>query len=194
MIRRICIFCASNTGNDPAFAQAARSLGRALAEKSIGLVYGGGNIGLMGILADAAMHMGGHVTGVIPQALVDKELAHQGITELRIVTSMHERKALMAELSDAFIALPGGYGTLEEFCEVLTWAQLGLHEKPFGLLNISGFYDFFLQFLDHIVASSLLRPQHRSLVLDAVEIEELLSKMHSWRPCPTGKWISPQEI
>jgi uncharacterized protein (TIGR00730 family) len=192
-MRRICVFCASSTGNEPAFIVAARSLGQTLAERKIGLVYGGGNIGLMGVIADAVMNSGGEAIGVIPQALVDKELAHQGITDLRIVQSMHERKAVMAELSDAFIALPGGYGTLEEFCEVLTWAQLGLHEKPFGLLNICGFYDHFLRFLDHIVATRLLRPEHRALVLDATDTDDLLTRVLSWTPNPADKWIRPEE-
>jgi uncharacterized protein (TIGR00730 family) len=190
---RICVFCASSIGNEPAFALAAESLGQALAERKISLVYGGGNIGLMGIIADAAMKAGGEVIGVIPQALVDKELAHQGVTDLRIVNSMHERKALMAELSDGFIALPGGYGTLEEFCEILTWAQLGLHTKPFGLLNVSGFYDHFLQFLDHIVETRLLRPQHRALVLDAKSVDDLLSHISTWKTTLVDKWIHPEE-
>jgi uncharacterized protein (TIGR00730 family) len=193
-MQRICVFCGSSQGNDPAFVLAAKSLGQALAEKKIGLVYGGGNIGLMGIIADAVINSGGEAIGVIPQALVDKELAHRGITELRIVHSMHERKAVMAELSDGFIALPGGFGTLEEFCEVLTWAQLGLHEKPFGLLNICSFYDHFLQFLDHIVETRLLRPQHRALVLDATNVEDLLARVLSWNPNPLDKWIRPEEI
>jgi hypothetical protein len=164
-----------------------------LAARKIALVYGGGNIGLMGVIADAVMQGGGEVIGVIPQALVDKELAHHGITDLRIVHSMHERKALMAELSNAFIALPGGYGTLEEFCEVLTWAQLGLHEKPFGLLNVSGFYDHFLRFLDHVVETRLLRPEHRALALEAQTVDDLLNQIAAWEPTPMGKWIHPDE-
>jgi uncharacterized protein (TIGR00730 family) len=192
-MQRFCVFCASSIGNDPAFTRAAESLGQALAARQIGLVYGGGNIGLMGVIADAVMNGGGQAIGVIPQALVDKELAHRGITELRIVHSMHERKALMAELSDAFIALPGGFGTLEEFCEVLTWAQLGLHKKPSGLLNISGFYDHFLLFLDHIVETRLLRPQHRELVLDSNNINDLLTRISAWKPAPIDKWIHPEE-
>jgi uncharacterized protein (TIGR00730 family) len=192
-MQRICVFCASSTGNDPAFTLAAESLGHALAVRKISLIYGGGNIGLMGIIADAAMKAGGKVIGVIPQALVDKELAHHGVTDLRIVHSMHERKALMAELSDGFIALPGGFGTLEEFCEILTWAQLGLHQKPFGLLNVSGFYDHFLQFLDHIVETRLLRPQHRALVLDAKSVDDLLSLISAWKTTLVDKWIVPEE-
>jgi uncharacterized protein (TIGR00730 family) len=192
-MQRFCVFCASSVGNDPAFIRAAESLGQTLAARQIGLVYGGGNIGLMGVIADAVMNGGGQAIGVIPQALVDKELAHRGITELRIVHSMHERKALMAELSDAFIALPGGFGTMEEFCEVLTWAQLGLHKKPSGLLNISGFYDHFLLFLDHIVETRLLRPQHRELVLDSTNVEDLLTRISAWKPAAIDKWIHPEE-
>jgi uncharacterized protein (TIGR00730 family) len=192
-MQRICVFCASSTGNNPAFALAAESLGHALAVRKTSLVYGGGNIGLMGIIADAAIKAGGEVIGVIPQALVDKELAHYGVTDLRIVHSMHERKALMAELSDGFIALPGGFGTLEEFCEILTWAQLGLHQKPFGLLNVSGFYDHFLQFLDHIVETRLLRPQHRALVLDAKSVDDLLTRLSNWKTTLVDKWIHPEE-
>ncbi len=192
-MQQLCVFCASSIGNDPAFTLAAESLGRALAQRKIGLVYGGGNIGLMGVIADAGLNAGGQVIGVIPQALVDKELAHHGVTELRIVNSMHERKALMTELSDGFIALPGGFGTLEEFCEILTWAQLGLHKKPFGLLNISGFYNHFLKFLDHIVETRLLRPQHRSLILDAKSVEDLLTRLSTWEPALVDKWIHPEE-
>lgn len=192
-MERICVFCGSSLGNDPEFVRAAESLGRTLAARNIRLVYGGGNIGLMGVLADAVMNAGGKVTGVIPQALVDKELAHHGITELRVVHSMHARKALMAELSEGFIALPGGFGTLEEFCEILTWAQLGLHRKPFGLLNVSGFYDHFLSFLDHVVESRLLRAQHRKLILDSADVDSLLNRLTSWKPAPFGKWIAPEE-
>jgi uncharacterized protein (TIGR00730 family) len=193
-MHRLCVFCASSKGNNPAFIIAAESLGQALAKNKIGLVYGGGNVGLMGVIADAVIKSGGEAIGVIPQALVDKELAHRGISELRVVHSMHERKAVMAELSEGFIALPGGYGTLEEFCEVLTWAQLGLHEKPFGLLNVCGFYDHFLQFLDHIVETHLLRPQHRALVLNATSVDDLLAQVLSWIPNPLDKWIHPEEI
>src|ERR1051326_8186709 len=160
MLKRICVFCGSSTGDAPAFTQAARDLGTALAKRGIGVVFGVGRIGLMGVLANAALAQGGNVTGVIPQALVEKELAHTGLTQLRIVASMHGRKALMAELSDAFIALPGGYGTLEEFCEILTWSQLGLHRKPCGLLNVQGFYDSFLQQIDRAVEAGFLISKH----------------------------------
>jgi uncharacterized protein (TIGR00730 family) len=193
MMQRVCVFCGSSVGSDPAFRQAAKALGRALVEEDITLVYGGGNIGLMGAIADRVMCGGGRVIGVIPRQLVDKELAHHGITDLRVVGSMHQRKALMAELAEGFIALPGGYGTLEEFSEVLTWGQLGLHAKPLGMLNVSGYYDHLLRFLDHAVEVRLLSPQHRRLVLDSDRAERLLQRMADWRPTPMPKWIESDE-
>jgi len=193
VMRSICVFCGASVGHDPAFSQAAQALGRFLAARDLTLVYGGGNIGLMGVIADAVLQSGGRVLGVIPKMLVDKELAHHGVTELRIVGSMHERKALMAELADGFIALPGGFGTVEEFSEVLTWGQLGLHAKPLGILNVSGYYDHFLRFLDHAVATRLLRPEHRQLVLEAASVEELWRRMQEWHAMPTPKWIQPDE-
>src|ERR1051326_7718022 len=147
-IQRICVFCGSSRGGNPVYAEAARRLGAALAERGIGLVYGGGQIGLMGIVADAVMAAGGEGIGGIPEALALKEVAHEGLTELRVVGSMHERKALMADLAHAFIAMPGGFGTFEEFCEIVTWAQLGMHTKPCGLLNVNGFYDPLLALFD----------------------------------------------
>src|SRR4051812_40716759 len=170
----ICVFCGSSPGLRPEYAIAAAMLGRLLAEQSIRLIYGAGNVGLMGVLADAALAAGGQVIGVIPQGLVDRELAHQGLTELRIVTSMHERKALMAELSGAFIALPGGLGTYEELCEVLTWAQLGIHHKPCGCLNVLGYFDPLIQMLDHAVAEGFLSPENRRLLLMDDDVENLL--------------------
>ena len=192
-MRSICVFCGSSVGNDPAFQQAAQALGRLLAERGITLVYGGGNIGLMGEIADAVLAGGGSVIGVIPKMLVDKELAHHGITDLRIVGSMHERKALMANLAEGFIALPGGYGTIEEFREVLTWGQLGLHSNPMGMLNVSGYFDHFLRFLDHSVEARLLRPEHRRLVLEATTVDVLLQSMMDWQATPMPKWIQPDE-
>lgn len=168
-------------------------MGEALALRGISLVYGGGNVGLMGIVADAALAAGGEVIGVIPKALVDKEIAHRGLTDLRVVGSMHERKALMAELSDAFVALPGGYGTFEEFCEVLTWAQLGIHQKPCGLLNIEGYYDRLIAFFDHAVGEAFLRPQHRSLVLKEQEPMLLLDILAGYQPLLIDKWIGRNE-
>lgn len=192
-VHTICVFCGSSVGNDSAFQQTAQALGRTLAEKGITLVYGGGNIGLMGVIADAVPGGGGSVIGVIPKMLVDKELAHHGVTDLRIVGSMHERKALMADLAEGFIALPGGYGTIEEFSEVLTWGQLGLHSKPIGILNVSGYFDHFLRFLDHSVQTRLLRPEHRRLVLEATSVDELLQSMTEWHATPMPKWIAADE-
>lgn len=156
-------------------------MGVALADRGLGLVFGGGSIGLMGVLADAALAAGADVIGVIPQALMTKEIAHQGVSDLRVVGSMHERKALMADLSDGFVALPGGYGTLEEFCEVVTWSQLGLHRKPCGLLNINGYYRLLLAQLDHLVAEGFLSPLNRSLVLEHSEPDPLLDLLESFR-------------
>jgi uncharacterized protein (TIGR00730 family) len=192
-VKRVCIFCGSSGGADPAFTHAAEEVGAVLAKRSLGLVYGGGNVGLMGVLADAALSRGGEVIGVIPQALVDRELAHRGVTDLRIVESMHERKATMADLSDAFIALPGGYGTLEEFCEILTWAQLGLHRKPFGLLNVARFYDHFVAQIDHAVSMKFIRPEHRELLMVEQEIHLLLERFDNFKPLPVHKWIGRQE-
>ena len=192
-MRRVCVFCGSSSGSRRTFADAARALGAALVRHGLGLVYGGGNIGLMGILADAVLAEGGEVIGVIPQALVDKELAHHGVTELRIVRSMHERKALMADLSDAFIAMPGGYGTLDEFCEIITWAQLGLHTKPCGLLNVGGFYDPFLAQIDHATQARFIRPEHRSLILVEDQPDLLIQRLIEFRPSETHKWIDRDE-
>src|ERR1041384_3548938 len=165
MLKRVCVFCGSNTGSGPAYVEAAESLGKLLAERKMGLVYGGGKVGLMGKIADAVLGAGGEVIGVIPQSLMRKEIAHAGLTELRVVDSMHQRKALMAELSDAFIALPGGFGTFEEFCEILTWTQLGLQRKPCGILNVAGYYDHLLKLFDHAVAERFLKPEHRGIVI-----------------------------
>jgi uncharacterized protein (TIGR00730 family) len=192
-MKRVCVFCGSSTGGGRTYADAARELGAALARHGLGLVYGGGNIGLMGILADAALAHGSEVIGVIPQALVDKELAHRGVTELRIVKSMHERKALMADLSDAFIALPGGYGTLDEFCEILTWAQLGLHRKPCGLINVERFFDPFLAHIDTATQARFIRPQHRALILVEQQPESLLQRLLAYHPPVAHKWIDRDE-
>ncbi len=178
----VCVFCGSSGGRDPVYAETARHLGRALASRATGLVYGGGSIGLMGILADEVMASGGRAVGVIPSFLNDLELGHRGVTELRVVGSMHERKALMAELSDAFLALPGGFGTVEEFCEMLTWAQLGLHAKPCALLNVNGFFDPLLAFFDHQAEAGFLSPKHRALVLVEEEIGCLLDRLASFPP------------
>jgi uncharacterized protein (TIGR00730 family) len=179
-MKSVCVFCGSSPGANPIYWEAAVALGHELAQRSLRLVYGGGNIGLMGAVADAVLEAHGQVIGVIPQQLVDREVGHHGITELIIVGSMHERKARMAELADAFIALPGGFGTIEEFVEVLTWAQLGLHAKPCGLLNVLGFYDPLLSFFDHALDQRFLRAEHRRLVLTSENPAELLDRLKSW--------------
>ncbi|HEV8645163.1 MAG TPA: TIGR00730 family Rossman fold protein [Burkholderiales bacterium] len=187
-MRRICIFCGSNAGARSEYAEAARALAAVLVERKLGIVYGGGNVGLMGVLADAALGHGGEVIGVIPQSLLDKEVGHRGVTELLVVETMHERKALMNDLSDAFIALPGGFGTLDEFFEVLTWSQLGFHGKPCALLNVAGYYDRMLAMLDHAVAERLLRPAHRELVIADTEPSRLLQRLSAFAPAAKGKW------
>lgn len=192
-MNRICVFCGSSPGLRPEYARAAREMGIALAEQGIGLVYGGGRVGLMGVVADAVMQAGGEVTGVIPEALMRREVGHAGITELRVVGSMHARKALMADLSDGFVALPGGYGTFEEFCEVITWSQLGIHPKPCGLLNAAGYYAPLLAMFDRGVAEGFIRPEHRALVLEAAEPAALIEAMRRFVPPGTEKWIRPGE-
>lgn len=165
MIQSVCVFCGSRVGASPRYAEAAESLGRVLAQRHQRLVYGGGNVGLMGVLADGALQGGGEVIGVIPAPLMERELGHGGVTDLRIVGTMHERKALMADLADAFLAMPGGYGTLDELCEILTWSQLGLHAKPVGLLNTEGYFDAFLSFLTRSVEEGFLHPIDREMLL-----------------------------
>lgn len=176
-MRRICVFCGSSPGRNPVYLQAAGELALALTRRNIGLVYGGASVGVMGALADAALEQGGEVTGVIPEHLVDKERSHKSLTELHIVKSMHERKALMGSLSDGFIALPGGLGTLEEFFEVLTWNQLGIHRKPCGLLNIDGFFDALTGFLEHMVREEFVSREHRSFLLVASDPGSLLDEI-----------------
>ena len=190
---RVCVFCGSSKGSRAIYAQSARALGTLLAGKGIGLVYGGGNVGLMGIVADAVMEGGGEAIGVIPEALVQRELAHRAITELIVVRSMHERKAKMAELSDAFIAMPGGYGTFEEFCEIITWAQLGLHRKPCAILNVEGYYDPLLALFDRAVAEGFVHPSNRQLVLQGTEPNGLLNLLAAYKPPRTEKWINPDD-
>ena len=192
MLKRVCVFCGSNTGSGPAYVEAAESLGKLLAERKMGLVYGGGKVGLMGKIADAVLGAGGEVIGVIPQSLMRKEIAHAGLTELRVVDSMHQRKALMAELSDAFIALPGGFGTFEEFCEIVTWAQLGLHRKPCGILNIEGYYDQLLGLFDHAVAEKFLHPANRALVIAGKSPDAMLDRLTNHQAPHVEKWIKPE--
>lgn len=193
-LKRICVFCGSNSGVRPIYTEVAQALGRALAGLRIGLVYGGGRVGLMGVIADSVMAAGGEVIGVIPEALEAREVGHQNLSELRIVHSMHERKAMMAELSDAFIAMPGGYGTFEEFCEVITWAQLGLHRKPCGLLNVEGYYSPLLSLFDHAVSEGFVRAAHRSIVLEEKDPERLIELLESYLPPQVEKWITRDEV
>ena len=188
-MNKICVFAGSSSGAHAQYGVAAQELGRALVRRQAGLVYGGACVGLMGILADAVLAAGGHVTGVIPESLVAKEVAHRGLTELRVVASMHERKAVMNDLADGFVALPGGWGTLEEFFEVLTWAQLGLHRKPCGLLNVHGFFDPLISFLDHLVNERFVRPENRAMVLVSHEAEDLLQRLEEYVPPSVEKWI-----
>jgi uncharacterized protein (TIGR00730 family) len=190
---RIAVFCGSSVGNRPAFRQAAVDLADALARRGLGLSYGGARVGLMGVLADAMLQHRGEVIGVIPQGLVDLEIAHGGLTDLRVVGSMHERKALMVELADGFIAMPGAFGTLEEFCEVLTWAQLGLHRNPCGLLDVDSYFDPLLRLFDDAVSSGFLRPENRALVLKANDSEALLDLFASYKPVSAPKWITPAQ-
>lgn len=188
-MKRICVFCGSNPGKKPVYAEVAETLGRTLAERRIELVYGGGCVGLMGVVANAALRHGGHVIGVIPKALEIKEVVHEGLPDLRVVKNMHERKALLTELSDGFIALPGGYGTYDEFCEILTGSQLGFHRKPFGLLDVDGFYRHLLDFFDHATIEGFIKPVHRDLVLVEEDVPKLLDRLTAWRPSTDVKWI-----
>lgn len=190
---RLCVFCGSNAGQDPIYIETARSLGKALARNGIDLVYGGASVGLMGAVADSALAHGGRVIGVMPQALVDKEIAHNGLSDLRVVGSMHERKALMAELADGFIALPGGLGTFEELFEVWTWAQLGYHEKPCALLNAGGFYDKLTSFLDDVVERGFVKPVHRAMLIVESDPAALIEAIRAYEPPKVIKWIREGE-
>lgn len=191
---RICVFCGSSTGARPAYAEAARAVGAALVRRGVGLVYGGGSVGLMGVVADTVLAAGGEAIGVIPRGLATKELAHGGLTELRVVVSMHERKATMASLADGFVALPGGLGTLEETLEVLTWVQLGIHDKPVGVLNVDGYFDALADLLRHAVREGFMRREYFDLLLFADAPDELLDRLVAWRP-PTIRraWLTPSE-
>ncbi len=193
-VGRICVFCGSRPGSRPEYLAVARRLGTLLAERRIGLVYGGASVGVMGAVADAVLRGDGEVIGVIPEALVRRELAHDHLTELRVVGSMHERKALMAELSDAVIALPGGFGTFEELFETITWSQLGIHRKAVGVLNVAGFYDGLLALVEHAVDEGFVPAEHRALILEASEPEELLDLVIGYEPPPpVEKWIRSDE-
>ena len=188
-MKRICVFAGSSHGGRPNYRAAAEGLGCALAARGIGVVFGGGRVGLMGALADAALRAGGQVVGVIPAALEAKELAHAGLTELRVVASMHERKAMMADLSDGFVVLPGGWGTLDELFEILTWGQLGLHAKPCGLLNVDGYFDRLLSFMQHAIDERFVRPENGSMLSVGTDPGALLDAMAAYRPLPVEKWI-----
>ena len=187
-LKSVCVFCGASPGARPIYHEAAASLGRSLAERGLPLVYGGGAVGLMGVVADAALAAGGEVIGIIPQSLERAEIGHKGLTRLEVVDGMHARKARMAELADAFIALPGGLGTLEELFEVWTWGQLGYHAKPLGLLEVDGFYSRLTDFLDHLVAERFVREQHRSILQVSESPSQLLDLMSDWQPTAAPKW------
>ena len=188
-MKRVCVFCGSNSGANPAYAQAATQLGRLLAERGLTLVYGGGNVGLMGVVADAALEAGGQVIGVIPESMLKWEVGHPNLTELRVVTSMHERKATMAELADAFIALPGGVGTLEELFEVWTWGQLGLHTKPLAFLDVAGYFERLHAFLDHMAGEGFVKARHREMAEVHHDPATLLAILESYQPPETIRVI-----
>jgi uncharacterized protein (TIGR00730 family) len=193
LVKRLCVFCGANSGHDPRYVDAAAALGRSIAQAGLGLVYGGASIGLMGAVADAALAEGGEVIGVIPQTLVAREVAHHGLSDLRVVTSMHERKALMADLSDGFIALPGGVGTLEELFEVWTWSHLGLHRKPCGLLDVAGFYSGLGRFIDHVQQEGFLRDGVRDMLLMAENPTQMIAAMRAYVAPATVALINSSE-
>lgn len=193
-IQSICLFCGSSSGSNPAYSDAARELGATLATRNITLVYGGGNIGLMGLAADAALAAAGRVVGVIPGFLKEKEVAHDGLSELHVTQTMHERKALMEDLSGGFIALPGGFGTYDELFEMLTWGQLSVHQKPIGLLNVAGFFDPLLAMVQHGVREGFIRESNLELFVVADTLPALLDRMNSYRAAPVAKWLSHDSI
>ena len=193
-MRRICVFCGSTSGNRPEFAEAARALARTLAARGVGLVYGGGNVGLMGVVADAMLAAGGEVVGVIPHTLMAREIGHTGVTTLHVVDSMHERKALMADLAEAFIALPGGIGTFEEWFEAVTWTQLGLHRKPCGLLNTHGFYDHLIGFMEHAWAEGFIKPETRAVVRYDADPAALLDALDGVTLPIVPAWLTRREL
>jgi uncharacterized protein (TIGR00730 family) len=192
-MKRICVFCGSNNRANPVYLESAERVGLFLAENNIELVFGGGRVGLMGKIADTVMHHGGKVIGIIPESLAIKEVAHQGLSELIIVDTMHERKAQMADHSDGFIALPGGFGTFEELCEIITWAQLGIHHKPCGFLNINNYYDPLIKLFDQATAEGFVHPEHRTLVLIEETIEQMFEKMKNYQPPNIEKWLDKKE-
>lgn len=192
-MKSICVYCGSSMGASPAYADAARGLARELVDRNIGLVYGGGDVGLMGVIADEVLRLGGEATGVIPKALLDKEVGHRNLTRLHIVKDMHERKALMASLSNGFIAMPGGIGTLEELFEMLTWSQLGFHDKPIGLLNVDGFYDGLITFMEHLVTQRFLKASQASLMMHDADASVLLERFKSFVPDRGSKLLNKSD-
>ncbi|WNJ20969.1 TIGR00730 family Rossman fold protein [Pontibacter sp. G13] len=188
-MQHICVFCGANSGGDPVYREVAQALGQVLADRSIELIYGAGNVGLMGIIADQVLASGGQVKGVIPNFLMQKEVGHTGIQELILTDTMHERKQIMADLSDGFIAMPGGMGTMDELCEILTWGQLGLHNKPIGILNVDGYFTPLLEFFDSMVEKKFLHPKNRAMVLSHTDPEELLNLMDQYQPPDVEKWL-----
>lgn len=192
-IKNLAIFCGSSFGFNPCYSESAKKVAEVLAEKEINLIYGGASVGLMGIMADNLLSYGGTVIGVIPQSLVDQEIAHPRLTQLHIVKTMHERKALMSELADAFLMMPGGAGSLEEFFEVYTWAQLGLHQKPFGILNINHYYDHLLQFLNHSVEEGFLKKENRDLIFVDSHLPHLIEQFSTSLPSKVSKWLTQQK-
>lgn len=193
-MKSVCVFCGSSPGNDPVHAEGARAMGAEIARRGLTLVYGGGAVGLMGIVADAALAAGGEVHGVIPRALREKEVGHNGLTRLEVVETMHIRKARMAELSDGFIAMSGGIGTFEEIFEIWTWGQLGIHGKPLGFFNIAGFYDPLAAFLDNTASAGFLRQAHRDMAMTESEPAALLDKMAAYKPLAQIKWVEKDEV
>ncbi len=191
---RICVFCGSSPGVTDVYRQAAADFGRLLADNKIGLVYGGGAVGLMGAVANAAVDAGGAVTGIIPKKLADAEIANEKVTDLHVVSSMHDRKAMMADMSDAFVALPGGIGTFEELFEAWTWSQLGYHQKPCAILNVDGFFDQLIGFLDHVVDQGFLKPKHRGMLIYSTDQMDLLKKLRAYKAPDTDKWIERDEL
>jgi uncharacterized protein (TIGR00730 family) len=192
-ISNVCVYCGSSPGNRPVYADQARALARAMVERGIGLVYGGGKVGIMGIVADAVLALGGRVVGIIPQALIDREVAHAGLSELVVTRSMHERKMIMAERADGFIALPGGLGTLEELFEAWTWAQLGIHEKPCGILDVEGFYGGLVRFVDHAVSEGFVKPENRNVLIVEREPARLLDRFAAYEAPGFEKWVKPEQ-
>ena len=194
-MKQVCIFCGSYKGSQPIYMTAAHDMGKGLAQRDLGLVYGGGRVGLMGAVADGTLAGGGKVIGIIPQSLVDRELAHTGLSELRVVGSMHTRKAIMAEIADAFIAMPGGFGTLDELFEIITWAQLGFHHKPIALLNVGGYFDPMLTFIEHMATEGFIKPEHRNAMLVKNTVDDLLDTLLTYQPPALEKWIKkPEEL